>query len=132
MKYKNWLTIIAILGMSAVILGAFGAHALKSRLNLEQLDSYRVGIQYHFYHTFAMAFAFVLSQWLDSKILKNSLLFFFLGIIFFSGSIYLLACREIIGLASWKWLGPITPLGGLCFIIAWGLLGLASKKIIEK
>ncbi len=114
----------------AVILGAFGAHALKSQLSPEFLESYKTGIRYQMIHALAiMIFAQASFDWLTNR--KWIMIFFKIGIILFSFSIYLLTLAKIIDLGSInKVLGPITPLGGLSLIIAWILIviGLIRKK----
>jgi uncharacterized membrane protein YgdD (TMEM256/DUF423 family) len=129
MKEQNILNkaglLIGIIGALAVILGAFGAHSLKSMLPADKLITYNTGITYHFYHLFAMTFAWFAMGKKKEKWAKRSFWCFCIGIIFFSGSIYLLATRDLIGLVNYKWLGPITPIGGLFFILGWMFLGLS-------
>lgn len=117
--------------MLAVILGAFGAHGLKAHLSMAQLASFDTGIRYQFYHALALILLAILSAPMkDSRFLKTIGWLFIVGIILFSGSIYLLACKDFLGILSWqKILGPITPLGGTCFIIGWGLLLFEAFKI---
>jgi uncharacterized membrane protein YgdD (TMEM256/DUF423 family) len=113
----------------AVILGAFGAHALREKIPAENLQVFETGVRYQMYHAFALIAVFLLGTKLNSSILNYSTIFFFLGIIFFCGSVYLLACRELLGIESWRpILGPITPLGGLCFIIGWICVITAAIK----
>ncbi len=107
--------------LTAVILGAFGAHGLEGSLSPEQLETYKTGVTYQFYHALALLFLGLYSQHNPSKLLKWAGILFSVGIFLFSGSIYLLACKDLLGIASWKWLGPITPIGGTLFIIGWGL-----------
>lgn len=125
---KKILLAAAFLGLSAIILGAFGAHALKKVLSVEQLQSFEVGVRYQMYHAlfllFIGAFTF-LSE-------KERLAIFWLtiiGVLFFSGSIYLLTTNGITNLKT-KFLGPITPIGGMFLISAWGYLfySVLSKK----
>lgn len=127
MKEKHILNklgvIIGLVGVMAVILGAFGAHSLKSALPADKLVSYNTGITYHFYHLIAMTVAWSALASDGSKWAKRSFWCFLIGILFFSGSIYLLATRELIGLTNYKWLGPITPIGGAFFILGWSFLG---------
>jgi uncharacterized membrane protein YgdD (TMEM256/DUF423 family) len=117
----------AILGMLGVIAGAFAAHGLKQYLTPQQLEIWHTGVQYQFYHVFALLFLSVTTRFTDKQINITYYLFLF-GIIFFSGSLYLLACRELLG---WSWLivmGPITPIGGLLFIAGWATLALAAFR----
>lgn len=127
MKKQHFVT-IGILGVIAVILGAFGAHALKAVLTEAQLSTFQVGIRYHFLHTLAIFGVAILSKNNDSKRLNLAISFFIIGIILFSGSIYLLACKDILGIESWKFLGPITPIGGTFFILGWSMLIVEGVK----
>ena len=126
-QWDSSIKLVAVLGALAVVMGAFGAHFLKERLNEIQLISYKTGVSYHFYHTLAMLALITLSDRIETKILSLSLFFFTIGILFFSGSLYLLACREVIGLGFYKWLGPITPIGGIFFILGWLNLGRIKR-----
>lgn len=104
----------------AVILGAFGAHGLKPHLTTEQLQSYETAVKYQFYHVFALITVGVLMNIYPKLNLALAGDFFLIGIILFCGSIYLLACKDLLGIQNFaKILGPITPIGGLCFIIGW-------------
>lgn len=109
----------------AVVLGAFGAHALKVRLSPEQLATFETGVKYQFYHAFAILFAALLLDKYQHAFINYAVYAFAAGTVCFSGSIYLLATRDLIGLTTYKWLGPITPIGGTLFIAAWILLFLA-------
>ena len=125
---KKILLAAAFLGITAVVLGAFGAHALKKVLSVEQLQSFEVGVRYQMYHALFLLFIGVFA-FLNEK--ERLLIFWLtiLGVLFFSGSIYLLATNGITNLKT-KFLGPVTPLGGLLLISAWGYLFYAifSKK----
>ena len=119
MDKKIILTAI-FLGLTAIILGAFGAHALKKVLTEAQLQSFEVGVRYQMYHALFLLFIGVFT-FLNEK---ERLIIFWLtisGVLFFSGSIYLLATNGITNLKT-QWLGPITPIGGLLLISAWGYL----------
>lgn len=117
----------SLFGAIAVMFGAFGAHSLKNVLNAGALEIWAKGVEYQFYHTFALLF---LSQFAmgNDKLVKWSYIFFTLGIVFFSGSLYLLATREILNIGFLNFIGPITPIGGLCFILGWALLFVAASK----
>jgi len=126
---KKIILTAAFLGFLAIILGAFGAHALKKTLTIEQLNSFEVGVRYQMYHAlfllFIGSFAFLTE--------KERFIIFILtifGVVLFSGSIYLLTTASITNLQA-KWLGPITPIGGLSLISAWIYLFYAifSKKL---
>ncbi|MGK0289029.1 MAG: uncharacterized membrane protein YgdD (TMEM256/DUF423 family) [bacterium] len=106
----------SLLGMLAVILGAFAAHGLKSRVSTDLIAVFKTGVEYQFYHTFAILCIGIslVAQKLDSsRWLTLSFYLFLVGIIFFSGSLYLLALTKI------KWFGPITPIGGVFLILGW-------------
>ena len=112
----------------SVVLGAFGAHALKDRLTPEQLITFETGVRYQMYHALALFAVAWLSTKLNGSLVQAGGWCFTAGIVLFSGSLYLLACREVLGLTHWKWLGPVTPLGGLLFIMGWGCLLAAVAR----
>lgn len=109
-------------GGLAVMLGAFGAHALKTKLSPEALVTFETGVRYQFIHTLAIFVAVWLADRFGFALPLTAGWLFVAGIALFSGSIYLLATRGLLGIESWRWLGPITPLGGLCFIAGWFVL----------
>jgi len=117
----------SLLGAFAVALGAFGAHALKQKLGAEDLAVYQTGVQYHFYHVMAV---FITAS-LYSKFHRNAVLwagrFFITGIFLFSGSLYLMSYLKAVNLEA-KWLGPVTPIGGVFFIMGWLLIGWIINK----
>ena len=113
------ISTIVITGILAVAIGAFGAHGLKPKLEISELNTFNTGVSYHFYHLFAMSFAYLLYIYSSSLWVKRGFWCFWVGILLFSGSLYLLSTRDLIGLSSYKWLGPLTPIGGLCFILGW-------------
>lgn len=117
---KVFLMIGSIAMALAVGLGAFGAHGLKSMLSEEMLDIFETGVRYHFYHALGLLILGLVAQNLpDSALLKWSGWLMIGGILIFSGSLYVLATSGI------RWLGAITPIGGLCFIASWILLAIA-------
>lgn len=114
---KIFITLGCVNAMFAVILGAFGAHALKSRLAENMLAVYHTGVQYHLYHALGLIVAgLIIMQTAPIVWFKSAGWLMFAGIIFFSGSLYLLSITQL------RWLGMITPIGGMAFIIAWGLM----------
>lgn len=124
---KHIIITASVFGMLAVIAGAFGAHALKAVLAAEQLQTWQTAVQYQFYHVFALLFLAVFAQQ-NSNYTNAAFYLFTFGIIFFSGSLYLLSCRYAF---NWNWvkvLGPVTPIGGLLFIAGWVMLLLAALK----
>jgi uncharacterized membrane protein YgdD (TMEM256/DUF423 family) len=116
----------ALFGMVAVMTGAFGAHGLKTMIAPDQLQIWHTAVEYNFYHAFALLFLAVLAKGNNSWITASYYLFT-VGIILFSGSLYLLACRDILHLKA-SILGPITPIGGLLFIGGWASLAIAASR----
>lgn len=125
---KAFLIIAALSGALAVGLGAFGAHALKAKLNEYSLGIFETAVKYQFYHVFALLAAGILFQQYGNTMMLWSGRLFIAGIIFFSGSLYLLTYFLSAGNENMKWLGAITPFGGLCFIAGWVCMALAIKK----
>ena len=122
MNNKN-LIITSVLGIITIILGAFGAHALKEKLGVDALKSFETGVRYQMYHVIVLLFVNTYTGF--STKTKNSIsLLFFLGIFFFSGSIYAITAGGINPKLIWF----ITPLGGLFFIIGWFILFLNFLK----
>ncbi|WP_372933359.1 DUF423 domain-containing protein [Mariniphaga sediminis] len=121
---KTILMTASVLLALAVALGAFGAHGLKSQLSTDMMQTYKTGVEYHFYHALGLLLIGILAVMYPSGLLKWSAILLTAGIIVFSGSLYVLAVSGI------KWLGAITPLGGLSFIAGWVVLFLAVWKKI--
>jgi len=119
---KTILMIASILLALAVALGAFGAHGLKSQLSTDMLQTFKTGVDYHFYHALGLLFIGILAVSFPSDLIKWSAILLTAGIVLFSGSLYALAISGI------KWLGAITPVGGLSFIAGWVMLFLAVWK----
>ena len=130
MTNKTILFIAGISGAMCVALGAMGAHALKDKLPAENMQTFETAVKYQFYHTLALVLVALLSEKKSSKFLKYSSILFIAGIILFSFSLYFLALRPLIGIENeeMKWIGAITPFGGLSFIMAWLMLTFASLK----
>ena len=130
---KYTLTIAGISGALCVALGAMGAHALKDILPAENMQTFETAVKYQLYHTLALILVVILSDKIQSKFLHYSSSLFITGIILFSFSLYFLAFRPLLGVNSeeMKWVGAITPFGGLSFILAWFMLSMyaiQSKK----
>lgn len=117
---KNVTAIAAILGMTAIILGAFGAHALKNLLPTDALNTFETGVKYQMYHALFLLFVGLHPQ-LSNTTQKTITRLTLLGVFFFSGSIYLLATNSLTSF-DFKTIGFITPIGGLLLISAWGYL----------
>lgn len=126
---KRILSTGAVFGFIAIILGAFGAHALKEVLDANQLTSFETGVKYQMYH--ALFLLFLGNSNLVSEKVKKSIYFLILsGVILFSGSIYLLATKNISNI-DFSIIGILTPIGGLLMIIGWILLflNIINKKV---
>jgi len=120
---KRNLIITAILGILAIILGAFGAHALKEKLAIESLQSFETGVRYQMFHVIVLLFVNTYNGF--SSQTKNWIsLLFFIAIFFFSGSIYTITVGGIDPKSIWF----ITPFGGLLFIIGWILMLISFIK----
>ncbi len=118
------LALVGVLGAIAVALGAMGAHFLKSKvqagiMTADQLEGFEKGVKYQMYHTLAILALIIVNHLKPSKYFEWANALFFWGIILFSGSLYFLCTRTLWG-ADWlKFLGPVTPIGGICFILGW-------------
>jgi uncharacterized membrane protein YgdD (TMEM256/DUF423 family) len=120
---KLFLAAGGLAALAAVALGAFGAHALKSRLSAEMLAVWHTGVEYHIYHALGLLAVGLVAQHLPgSALLKSSGWAMLAGIVLFSGSLYALA------LSGERWLGAITPVGGAAFLVAWALLVAAVLR----
>lgn len=120
--------IASCLGALSVILGAFGAHALKKSLSEDALQIFETAVKYQFYHVFALALAALVFQQFPDALVKWAGYCFITGIILFCGSLYLLTYAKAINSASFAWVGPITPFGGLFLITGWVLIAIAVVK----
>ncbi len=127
---KKILILSAALGALTVALGAFGAHGLKPLLSETNMEVYKTAVSYQFFHVLAIFGCGILFHLSGNKFFHYAANAFLLGILLFSGSLYLLSTREATGLTSISYLGPITPLGGLCFITGWIMMmtGLIKDK----
>lgn len=120
---RLFFTLASLFGGLAVALGAFGAHALKSRLDEQMLANFETGVRYHFYHALALvAVAVAIRFWQNSNLPNYAGWLFVVGILIFSGSLYVMA------LTGARWLGAITPIGGVAFIAGWICLALAAWR----
>jgi len=120
---KTCIVVGASAGLMAVVLGAFGAHALRGQIDETQLVAFNTGAQYQMYHALALLMVGMLAYLFPAqKMLRWSGGFFIAGMILFSGSLYALALTQI------KWFGPVTPIGGTAFMVGWLLLALAATK----
>ncbi|TKH43507.1 DUF423 domain-containing protein [Paenibacillus terrae] len=118
---RRWIIVGSIMMLLAVAIGAFGAHIVKTRIDADALAVYETGVKYHMIHAVGLLIiALAAGQWGASARLKWAARLLFMGIILFSGSLYVLSLTGI------RVLGAITPLGGVCFIAGWLLLALAA------
>ena len=122
---KIFLILGTILAGLGVALGAFGAHGLKKIVPPETVSSYQTGVQYQMYHAFALLIVGILSDRLSRSIINWSGAFFVLGIVLFSGSLYLLSSLKAMNKVGVSGIGIITPIGGLMFMVGWILLLVA-------
>jgi len=128
-KSDKLIAVGAIMAAIAVMIGAFGAHIVKDMVTPERLENWETGAQYHFYHSIAIILTGLVARNNSSELLKWAGVIFAVGVLFFSFSLYTLALTDI------TWLGAITPLGGVAFIIGWLLLAkvcIPSKKQQEE
>lgn len=123
---KTFVFLGAINAFVSIGCGAFGAHALAERLTPHLLDIWRTGAQYHLAHALALVLVALVSERLtgtfSDRLVNATGWLFVTGIVVFCGSLYLLAVTD------WRWLGAITPLGGLCFLSGWALFALAAVR----
>jgi uncharacterized membrane protein YgdD (TMEM256/DUF423 family) len=124
MKIKVSITLF--LGMTAVILGALGSHALKEVLSPAQLESFTIGVRYQMTHVLLLMVV-LLTSYFEEDVKQTSFWLTVIGILLFSGSIYLLNLQELLGVKL-SFLGPVTPIGGLFLIANWGFLALKAFK----
>ncbi len=118
----SWFAVGALSAAAGVAIGAFGAHGLRSRVDAELLAVFETGARYHMYHSLALlAVGWASTRWPGAWITASGWLFL-VGIVLFSGSLYVMT------LSGARWLGAITPLGGLSFILGWVLLAVSALK----
>jgi len=110
---KSLIIIGSVFAALSVLLGAFGAHGLKNRLSIEDLAIFETAVRYQMYHALGILLMGVASFYLTEKLVSSPAYFLILGIIIFSGSLFLLVFTNL------RWFGAITPIGGLCLIIGW-------------
>jgi uncharacterized membrane protein YgdD (TMEM256/DUF423 family) len=132
---KYYISIAAFLGALTVALGAFGAHALKAVVSPAALVTYETAVRYQMYHVVALLFTGILLQKASTpkqqKLLSRAGLFFIDGIVLFSGSLYFIVAKPFLGIEGLPWVGIITPMGGLLWMVAWVFLALSQLKGVE-
>lgn len=120
---QTWFVAGCVLMALGVAAGAFAAHSLKHRLSADDLEVWQTAARYHIYHALALlGVAYAAYRWGGGGLTAAAGWLFVAGIALFSGSLYVLAVSGV------KWLGAITPLGGLCFLAGWGCLALAAWR----
>lgn len=122
-----WIALAAANAVIAVAGGAFGAHALRERLPEAALHSFEVGVRYQMYHALALLAVGVILERRTDRLVRAAAILFLLGIPLFSGSLYGLSLSRL-GELNVNWLGPITPIGGACFMAGWILLLIAGMR----
>lgn len=127
---KPFIKTAALLGALSVVLGAFGAHALKQLVKDDVVTIFETAVRYQFYHVFALFIAGILYRDFPNKLTKWAGLFFIAGIFLFCGSLYFLTYSKGAEIPVYNWVGAITPLGGLSFILGWISLfaGISKNK----
>jgi len=128
-KFKVLILITAALGAIAVILGAFGSHYLAERLSEKSLSAYKTGVLYHFIHTIALFGTALLYRIYRIKGLFYVGLYFLIGILLFSGSLYILALKDLLGISIPIVFGLLTPIGGMALLGAWAAIFFTVIKI---
>lgn len=113
--------LLSLSGFLAVGLGAFGAHGLKTVLSVEAMLIWEKAVHYQFFHTLAGLAALIWLQNTQNQRIQYAIIAFLIGIVCFSGSLYVLACKEMLPL-NLSLIGPITPIGGIFFMMGWGVL----------
>ncbi|WP_131537331.1 DUF423 domain-containing protein [Pedobacter nototheniae] len=124
---KRIILTASFFGAVAVLLGAFGAHGLKNLIDAPSIEIWQKGVEYQFYHTFALLYLSTFARY-RNKLINIAYFCFTFGIILFSGSLYLLATRSILNLSFTNLIGPVTPIGGLLFVLGWIMLFFAAIK----
>lgn len=120
---RLFFSLASLLGALGVALGAFGAHAMRGRVAEEMLANYQTGIRYHFYHTLALfAVVIAIQRWPNSNLAVIAGWLFIIGVVIFSGSLYVMTFTGL------RWLGAITPIGGVSLIAAWICLLLTAWR----
>lgn len=125
---KTFLLIGAILGALSVLLGAFAAHGLKKIIPAESITTFETGVRYQFYHTFALLAIGILIERFPNQAMAWAGYCFIIGVILFSGSLYLLALTKSTGSVGVSKIGIITPIGGLFFVAGWLLFFVGLLK----
>ncbi|MDB5230030.1 MAG: hypothetical protein JWN76_835 [Chitinophagaceae bacterium] len=129
--HKGFFKTAALLGAFSVALGAFAAHTLSSNISEQAVTIFETAVRYQFYHAIALMITSLVWKEYRNKWIAAAGTCFIIGIIFFSGSLYILTYKTAVISNGFKWAGPLTPFGGLFFIAGWACLfaGCRNKKI---
>lgn len=130
--HKGFLKTATILGALSVAMGAFAAHTMKELVSAYALGIFETGVRYQFYHVFSLLACGILYKEFHNNLIRWSGILFIIGIIFFSGSLYILAIIKATVMPGYDWIGVITPIGGLSFFAGWlcMFIGISGKKTI--
>jgi uncharacterized membrane protein YgdD (TMEM256/DUF423 family) len=131
MPNRTFFITACLLLALAVVFGAFGAHALKARLEPNSLQAWHTAVQYHFLHALGILILSIASA--SSHVISNRMVWamrlLISGIALFSGSLYVLSTMSL-WQGQWSWLGPITPIGGVLFVAGWVVAAFSYKKVV--
>jgi len=130
LKSHRTIQIGIFFGLTAIILGAFGAHALKESLPQNSLESFQTGIRYQMYHAFLLLLLGFFKNRFKERYFNIASYSCIIGVVFFSGSIYLLSTKAITEL-SVSFLGPVTPIGGALLIVSWICLLIGLRRNLD-
>lgn len=122
MSWNRWVALGAAFGFLGVLIGAFGAHGLEALL-AEEAEIYEIGVRYHLVHAVGLIGMGLFMSHAPTRTLALACCFLLAGILIFSGSLYVLALSKI------RWLGAVTPIGGVSFLIGWFLFGIAAWQV---
>lgn len=122
LAWTMWISLGAAFAGLGVVLGAFGAHALREKFTPEAMNIFEIGVRYQMYHAFGVIFCGMVATRIDSGLIRGAAGCFSVGILVFSGSLYGLAFSGI------RWLGAVTPVGGVLFIVGWVLLAISVQQ----
>jgi len=126
--HRTFLILAAIIAALSVALGAFAAHALKDLVSDKAIATFETAVRYQLYHVIGLFIVGILYRQYRNGFVLNAGRFFLFGILLFSGSLYALAVVQAMVKPGLQWIGAITPIGGLLFIVGWLLLGFGIFK----
>lgn len=124
--HKGFLRWASVMAFLAVALGAMASHGLKDSVSDIAVNIFETGVRYQFYHAIALFLVAIIYRTFPGKLMKAAGWFFIAGIILFSGSLYILTYVKAAVLPGYKWVGPITPIGGICFLAGWVCIFIGS------